>query len=376
MNTNKKKILYIITHLELGGAQKQLLSLLEGLKGKYSLYLCTGNEGYLKNRFLGINNLEIKLIPELVREINPFYDFIAFIKLFKYIRANQFDFVHVHSPKASLLGRWAAYFSGVKNIIYTVHGWPFHDHMKKITYFLFLLIEKMSALITKKIIVVSNFDFKVGFKKITSSGKLACIHYGIDVKRFDDLYQKRLKKSKPDKANIINISCFKPQKDIFSFLDLVKKLVEKYPDLNFMLIGDGFLRKKIEEKIKLLNLENNVELKGWVDNPESFFEDASMFILTSLWEGLPVALIEAVISGVGVVVTDTGGLRDIVVNNKQGLIVESKNASQIYLACINILDNYEKWDRIFKDNRKTLDYNHWSVERMVDDIDNLYQSLL
>ena len=129
----KKKILFIITHLELGGAQKQLLSLIENLdRDKYSLYLCAGDDGYFKSKFKAVAFLKVYFVPELVRRISPLNDLIVFLKLYFFIRKNGFDIVHTHSPKASILGRWAAYLSGVKGIIYTAHGWPFHDQLNQL----------------------------------------------------------------------------------------------------------------------------------------------------------------------------------------------------------------------------------------------------
>ena len=143
---NKKKILFIITYLELGGAQKQLLYIIEGLdKSKYEVYLYAGGRGYLKRYFLSLSSVDVKLDFFLIREINPFFAAAAFLKLLFFIRKHKFDIVHTHSPKASLLGRWAAYFAGVRNIIYTVHGWPFHKFMNPIAYNFYLFLDRKSV---------------------------------------------------------------------------------------------------------------------------------------------------------------------------------------------------------------------------------------
>ena len=180
----KKKILFIITHLELGGAQKQLLSLINNLdRDKYSLYLCAGNNGYLKKKFTNSHFLKVSFIAELVRRISPFNDFAAFFKLYFFIRRNRFDIVHTHSPKASILGRWAAYFAGVRNIVYTVHGWPFHDFQNPLIRCAYIFLEKLTAFITKKIIVVSSSGLREGInKKVSFAGKFVIIHYGLDIK--------------------------------------------------------------------------------------------------------------------------------------------------------------------------------------------------
>ncbi|MBP7089050.1 MAG: glycosyltransferase, partial [Candidatus Omnitrophica bacterium] len=298
----KKKILFIITYLELGGAQKQLLYILKSLdRNKYSLYLYAGNEGYLKEDFLNIPDVTVKLDSSLKRKINPFLDLPAFLKLFFFLRRNSFDIVHTHSPKASILGRWAAFFSGLRNIVYTVHGWPFHDFMHPLAYYFYLFLEKITAKITKKIIVPSQADLKIGLeKKIASLEKLTLIHYGVEIEVFDKIYQERKKVDK--RADLIfTISSLKKQKGIFYFLTIAKMLLLENPRLNFTIAGDGPLRRKVKEKINNLKLKDKVQLVGWSRDIAYFLKRADIFILTSLWEGLPVSLIEAVIAGVPVI---------------------------------------------------------------------------
>ncbi|MCF7907373.1 MAG: glycosyltransferase family 4 protein [Candidatus Omnitrophica bacterium] len=375
MKPFKKKILFIITHLELGGAQGQLLLLVKNLdRNKYSLYLSSGDQGYLKEEFLKLPYLHIKLIPELIRNINPFYDFIAFLKLYFYIKKNKFDIVHTNSPKASILGRWAAYLAGVKGIIYTVHGWPFHKFMNPIVHYLYILIEKVTAKITKKIIVVSEADLRTGIEnEIADKNRIFLVHYGIEIDKFNKVYDQR---SEIFPGNtVFTISSFKPQKDIFNFLKLAKMLLDRNPQLNFIIAGDGPLRKRVEKRIELLGLSGKVHLKGWSDDVSLLFKMASLFVLTSLWEGLPVSLIEAVVSGVPVVVTNTGGIFDIVKSGNQGVVVNPTNILEIESACWEILKNYDNWSTIVRNGRKKLNLKYWSFARTLREIENIYATI-
>lgn len=235
-----KKVLFVITHLELGGAQRQLLCLIENLDPtRYSLYLCAGNCGYLKKEFAGIPDLEIKFIPQLIRNINPFYDLIAFLKLFRYIKKNKFDIVHTHSPKASFLGRWAAHCAGVKSILYTVHGWPQHAFMNPLLYRFYLLLERITAKVTKKIIVVSSADLAKGLReKIAPHQKFSLIHYGIEIKRLEGIYQTR-KTTLPLQPLVVTISSLKPQKGLVFFLKAAQSLIKRNPSIRFIIAGDG-----------------------------------------------------------------------------------------------------------------------------------------
>jgi len=371
----KKKILFIITYLELGGAQKQLFYILQNIDcKKYSLYLYAGNRGHLKEDFLNLSDINIKLDSCLCRSINPFLDLVSFFRMLCFIKRNRFDIIHTHSPKASLLGRWAAYLCGVNNIVYTVHGWPFHKFMPVFTYYFYFFLEKFTAKVTKKIIVPSKEDLKIGLdKRISSSDKLSLIHYGVDVNNFDNIYRQR---SNTDKFDLVlSIACLKAQKGISYFLKMAKMLLLEEPTLNFAILGDGPLRKKVEKNIKDLKLENKVKLFGWCTDITPFLCRSSVFVLTSLWEGLPVALIEAVISGVPVVVTDTGGVKDIVENNKQGVVTALANILDVRKGCQKILKDYEGWNRIIKDSRKNLNLKYWSLERMLQQVEDIYDKL-
>ncbi len=370
----KKKILFVITYLELGGAQKQLLSIINRLNPqKYSMHLCAGANGCLKKEFFRVKSLRIKFIPQLVRQISLVNDLIAFLKLYSYIRREHFDIVHVHSPKASVVGRWAAYLAGAQKIVYTVHGWPFHRFMNRFVYYSYLLLEKASARITDKIIVVSNADFNIGIKqRIAPKEKIVLVHYGVNTFIYEKVYFQR-KVSYP--LSIVTVSALKKQKGIFDFLSVADKLLKKSPTLNFVIFGDGPLRETIEKKIGALNLTGKVELKGWSCELSNAYQEAGIFLLTSLWEGLPVALIEAVLSGVPVVATNTGGVLDIVNNGKQGVILDCRAIGKIVDTCWNILKNYEEWSTIINNGRPRIDLSYWDRERMIKEVENIYREL-
>ena len=371
-----KKILFIITYLELGGAQKQLLYLLKGLdKDKYSLFLCSGDAGYLKSKFLEIPNVKIRLIPSLVRQINPILDLVTFFKLFLFIRKHKFDIVHTHCPKASILGRWAAFFAGTKNIVCTIHGWSFSKYMGIISYYFFLTLEKITAKITKKMIFVSRADLDIALKnKILDSKKLYLIRCGVEIDKFDRVFQERCSTA-IDKRLIINISSFKPQKGAFYFLKMADNLLKKSYNLKFLIAGDGPYRREVLKQLNSLNLKDKVILGGWVEDISSLLAKCSIFVLPSLWEGLPLSVIEAVISGVPLVATDTGGLKDIVKNYSQGIIVEPREIEELSKAVIAILDNYDEWQDKIRRNRQEIDLSYWSKDRMVKETEDVYQAL-
>jgi len=375
MSVRRKKILFIITHLELGGAQKQLLTVIKNLSpDEYSLYLCAGDTGYLKEEFKGLPYLNTKLMPELKRTINPFDDIKAFFKLYSYIKKERFDIVHTHSPKASILGRPAAYLAGVKNIIYTVHGWPFHKFMPRMLYCFCLFLERLTAGITKKIIVVSKEDLRTGIdKKIAPEGKFFLIHYGVDIKALGDICKKR--RNKRSKDMIINISSLKRQKGLSYFLKSARSISEKNSNSRFFIVGDGPLKRDLEISVKKEGLENRVSIKGWIGDISGLLSHASVLMLSSLWEGLPLCVIEASLAGVPMVVTDTGGCLDIVTDNKNAIVVKPGSAEELTHAALTILGDYDRWLDSVEKYRNDLDLSYWTCERMLNQLEYIYKTL-
>jgi hypothetical protein len=176
----------VITKLELGGAQKQLLSLITRLdKERFNIFLFTAQDGLLIKEASSITGLTIKKSRYLERPINPLKDLLALIEIYKFIKKNNIDIVHTHSSKAGILGRFVARLAKVKFIIHTVHGWSFNDYQPLFMRSVFIGLERLSARFTHKLIVVSYYDRKKGLKnRIAREDKYRLIRYGIEYTEF------------------------------------------------------------------------------------------------------------------------------------------------------------------------------------------------
>ncbi|MGE5308472.1 MAG: glycosyltransferase, partial [Deltaproteobacteria bacterium] len=148
----KEKLLFVITKLELGGAQKHVLDVLRSLdREQFELFLYTAREGLLVDEALSLEGVTVRRSRFLERPINPLKDLLALIELFRYIAANRFDIVHTHSSKAGILGRLAARFSGVRTVVHTVHGWSFNDLQPAFVRMLYRRLERLCANFTSTI---------------------------------------------------------------------------------------------------------------------------------------------------------------------------------------------------------------------------------
>lgn len=332
----KISILYVITKLELGGAQKHLLSLIRGLdKERFNPYILTAYDGLLVDAAKQILGLKLIRCRFLERSIQPVKDILTLFFIYRFIRNNNIDIVHTHSSKAGILGRLAAKAAGVKNIIHTVHGWSFHDYQSGIAYYLYLFLEKLCASFSSLIIVVSQWDKnKAGQQLSGRQDKFRLIRYAINPGEFrDEAGGSRVRNEFGlSGADLIvgMVACFKPQKSPLDFIKLAGVVAKDFPNVKFILVGDGVLRKKISALINKLNLKDRVILTGWRDDVASILSCLDVFVLTSLWEGVPIAVLEAMAAGLAVIATDTGGVGEVVLDGKTGYLVKPHDIQALH----------------------------------------------
>lgn len=392
VNNLKINLLYVVTKLELGGAQKQLLSLISGLdKERFSPFLFTSSDGLLFSEALSINNLTLRSSKFLERPIRPFQDLLALIEIYRFIKKNDIRIVHTHSSKAGLLGRLAAKLAGVKIIIHTVHGWSFNDCQPYIFRRLFISLERFTGSFTDKLIVVSDYDRQKGLSNnIAKEDRYSLIRYGIDYREFSR-ETKDVKKELglgPKDLVVTNISCLKPQKSPLDFIKLAyltKKTLFRRDAINnrtqgscavkFLLVGDGVLRKKIEGLIKKLNLGEDVILAGWRRDIPDILAATDVLTINSLWEGLPIAALEAMASACPVVATDTGGIREAVFSARTGFLVPPKDTKGMLERLLVLLKDEKARRQMGEAARDSLGQD-FRLENMVTQTQDLYYSLI
>ncbi|MCK4499088.1 glycosyltransferase [Candidatus Babeliales bacterium] len=323
-------VLYIITKLELGGAQKVCLSLFKWFnKSKKQATLISGTDGPLVDEACSLG--PTKLLPEFVREVGVsslWREIKAFWRLFKEIRVLKKKYlhlvVHTHSSKAGVMGRWAAFFAGCRRIVHTVHGFSFNDRQPFYTRWMCICLEFFTSLVTSKFICVSQCDLRNGCVFFPWFYKKTCIIRAavedckfIPTKRFKEPLNK-------NEIIIGSVGCFKPQKNLIDLLKAfkyLKDIVGPEKKMRLQILGDGVLRPSLMAWIRQHDLEQLIDLPGWQDNVESWMSSWDIFAMSSLWEGLPRAVVEARMSRLPVVAYDVGGIGEIIKNGENGFIV-------------------------------------------------------
>ncbi len=372
-------LLYVITKLELGGAQKQLLTLIRHLdKKRFRLFLFTAKDGLLLPEALSINGLTIKKSICLERPINPLKDLLTLIEIYWFIKRNNIEIVHTHSSKAGILGRLAARLAKVKIIIHTVHGWSFNDYQPRVKRLFFIWLERLSAWFSDKLVVVSYYDRQKGLDShIGKENKYSFIRYGVDYTEFN-IKDQNIREElgiNPNDLVVGMIACFKPQKSPQNFIRLAF-LVKKFsPHIKFLLVGDGILRRSIEKLIEKLNLKNYVILTGWRCDIPRILSAIDVFVLTSLWEGLPIAILEAMASSKPVISTHTGGVSEVIVEGKTGFLVRPRDINRMSERLAVLIKDENLRRQIGQNARAGLGSN-FTLTNMISKTENLYEELM
>lgn len=381
---SKIRVLHIITRLIIGGAQQNTILSAAGLNhsGVYDLTILsgpqTGPEGSLIDEASSACKLEI--LPQLRRSINPYYDLIAFIKLIMFIKKGNFDIVHTHSSKAGILGRWAAKLAGTKIIVHTVHGWGHNDFQYLLLRLLYISLEKLTLLITNKLIGVSNVNIENGLAHgIGKESDYCLIRSGIELERFKHPFcnqeQIRKKWGIPAGAAVVGtVTRLSEQKAPFDFIRSCAIITKSNPEARFIIVGDGPLRSEAEALVNKWGLQNRLIFTGLRSDVPEIMQIFNVFALSSLWEGLPRVLPQAMASRLPIAATNIDGNAEAVINEENGLLVPAGDYNALAKSIIRLLDDPQTAKLMGEKGSKRVE--EFSVLLMVNQIDLLYKELL
>jgi glycosyltransferase involved in cell wall biosynthesis len=377
-------VVHIITKLELGGAQQNTLFTIAHLnRERFRPYLITNNEGILVSEAMALNGVKTFLLPELIREINPLKDIRALLKIRGILKSikksDSAVIVHTHSSKAGILGRWGARLAGADVIIHTIHGFGFHDHQSSPIRAFIIFLEKLASTITDKFIAVSKANIQKGAEEgIFPVEKAILIRSGIELEEFRGVqvnkgYKKKELGVEPTLPLVTMIGCLKPQKAPLDYVE-VAHLVLQEKDAYFILVGDGILRATVEKQMAALGLGGRLKLLGWRRDIAEILAATDIFVLTSLWEGLPRVLPQAMIMGIPIVATKVDGTPEAVIDGVNGFLVEPHDLKGMAEKIVYFLSHSEKAVEMGKQGKEMVE--EFDIGKMVSEQEKLYLSLL
>lgn len=389
MSKNRKiKVLRIINRFNIGGPIYNAVLLSAFMPEEYETLLIGGmpeeneaNSLYIAEKY-GVSPV---LISEMQREPNLMNDNKALKKIKEIIRTFQPDIVHTHASKAGALGRKAAFDCGVPIVIHTFHGHIFHSYFSWWKTSLYQLIERRLSKKTTGIIAISAIQKnELSLKyKICKPEKIKVIPLGFDLSPFNENLKEKREHTRNSYAlegseiAVAIIGRLVAIKNHQMFLDIIEKVNQKTrKKVVYFIVGDGEELLTIQESIKPLKEKGmDIRMTSWIKDIATFNAGMDIICLTSKNEGTPVSLIEAQAAGIPIIATNVGGIKDIILEDKTGCIVDKDD-----------IDGYAEklWELIENENKRQLmSQNGWSfVEEkfqypnLIKNMDEYYKSLL
>jgi glycosyltransferase involved in cell wall biosynthesis len=291
--------------------------------------------------------------------------------------------VHTHTSKAGILGRFAAYLAKVPIIIYTTHGHIFRDayYLGAFKVKIYTLLERIAAIVTDKIIVLSENEKQDHIKfKVAKPDRLEIIHSGLALDKFIntqiDILQKKKELNLPFNSLIVGtVGLLGPRKGQRYLIEAAPLVLETIKDALFLIVGDGEFKTELEDLTKTLRVEKSVVFTGWRQDIPEILGILDLFVFASIREGLGLALVEAMVMKRPVVATNVGGIPEVVKDNITGLLIAPCDHKALAGAIIKMLTDRERAKHMGELARDYV-YYKFSQELMLEKINHLYEALI
>ena len=376
----KKKICFIITKGNWGGAQKYLFAIASSLpKEKYDVVAITGMGKTLKDK---LENVGIKVyeITSLKRDISIVAEIINFWELYRIILKEKPDVLHLNSPKASGLGAVIGRILLVPKIIQTAHGWAFNENRNIFSKALIYLFSYITVLLCNKTIVIAKNEKTQALNMpFIRENKIALIRNGIEKINFIEksivrnaliARTKGLSDHIADKTMWIGtISELHKNKGLKHIINALSKVTDPFV---FFVIGEGEERKNLEELIMRNGMQKKIFLVGFIDIANLYLKAFDIFTLTSIKEGLPYSILEAGQAGLPIISSDIGGIPDIIDDGKSGLLNRKGDEKEIEKDLEYLIANPKVRTEYGKKLQQKIE-KEFSVEQMVKKTLSLYK---
>ncbi|MFU8829943.1 MAG: glycosyltransferase family 4 protein [Phycisphaerales bacterium] len=393
------RILHISTRLIVGGSQENTILSCEGqTELGHEVHLAYGPiygpEGSMLDRVQAFRSADGRAItahevPDMVRELSPLRDRRCLKQLIALIEDLQPDIVHTHSSKAGILGRIAAWKAGGAagrlGVVHTVHGPPFHRYEKKSRNIVYISAERAAARRCHAIISVADaMTEQFCSAGIGTPQQFVTVRSGMETGPYlapiaDDERAKQ-RKALGLNANDVVIGTVSRLSDLKGHDDLVEAfapLLRDRPELKLLWVGDGWLRESLEKRLCDLGLRERVVITGMVPPQEvpGLMKLMDILVHPSYREGLPRAVVQAMLCGLGVIATDVDGTKEVCVDQQTGLLIPSGDPSALRDGVRRMLEEPQNRAR-YGEAARAHCQDAFSAERMVSDLEAVYARVL
>ena len=373
METTSKKIklTHIICSLGYGGAERFLIDLIKNTdQEKYEISVLCVIEGGPLVKELELNGIETLIIGKKTK-----LGISTIWKIYKYLKKEKIQIVHTHLFAGDTWGRIAAVLARTSVIISTEHSVNFNEGIIK------RLVKKFLSYFTDKIVAISKTVKENSQKRDwINPKKIDVIYNGINLEKFSlpPLTPLRLG-GETVGANIILGFVARLEKEkgaeylIKAMSTTEGSLLQNIQrDIELKILGDGTQRKNLETMSEQFGLKDKIEFLGFKNNPANFYQEIDILIIPSLWEGLSITALEAMASGVPIIASNTGGLKEIIEDGKSGLLFESENSKDLAKKIFWAIKNYDKINLMAK--KAKIKIEDFDIKKKAKEYERIYEN--
>ncbi len=368
-----------------GGTRRHLVDLLDRLdpdKFRVSLICANTREPNFNMDLQAMQErgITIAIVP-MLRAIRPLTEWRAFRSIQTQLRQWRPDIVHTHSAKAGFLGRLAAHTVQVPTLIHTPHHFPFEMDINPLAARFYLQLEKIAARVTHRIICVCPSEQRTALKhRLVDADGCAVIPNGIhpgemnrSLKLRDGM---RRNLGIPDISPVIGVvGRLSKQKGHTYLLEAAALLLPHYPEMRILMVGDGELRPELERQAARLGIAPNCIFAGHREPVHAYYAAMDILAMPSLWEGLPYTMLEGMDAALPVVAFSAGGIADVIVDGKNGRLVEKKDVRSMAGALAELMRSPEQRQQLGREARELV-RRSYRIENMVQQTEKLYLTAL
>lgn len=312
---------------------------------------------------------------DMYRALNPVKDLMAVIQAMKIIRREKPDVVHCHSAKGGVIGRFASFLTGTKSF-YTPHAFSFLSAESPMKARIFLMLERIAKL-NSRMLACSESEKELGMEKIPFSKDKAFAWPNAiaDIKDSDIKYPDGLD---PNDRYIISVGRPSYQKNPLLMVETMRLVHKKHPDIKFLLVGVGFYSPMLDEMKELIakyNLQDTIELLPWCSHEETlgYVRQSLFYLTTSLYEGLPIAVLEAMALGKPIVSSNVIGNNDCVKDGYNGILLQL-DEKVFSDACCKLIENDNLRKEQSQNSRRFFE-DSFLIDKRIKDLENIYLSI-
>jgi glycosyltransferase involved in cell wall biosynthesis len=375
-------IIHCIAKLELGGAQLLVLETIRRLPtDRYRHILISGTEGLLIDEARALPNATFIPLHSLVREIRPLSDLRAILALYRLLVAERNRssaiLLHTHGSKAGVIGRLAGRLARVP-VIHTIHGFAFHEYQPFWVRMQYLLPERACGPMAARLIAVSEATRRKGLAAgVGRTGQYAVVQPGIDLASIHRQNKDALREEFGLGSGPVvgTVACFKPQKAPLDFVKVAALVARRVPEVQFVMIGDGVLRPSAELLAQKLGVRDQIAFLGWQRDAVRIIGAFDVFLLVSLWEGLPLVLGEAQALGVPVVATRVDGSPEAIVDGVTGWLVDPHDVEGTAAQVMSLVTDHELAQSMGASGQRMV-AERFDINRMVREVECIYDQVL